>query len=292
VSLRTFLVVALALVCGGAAAVGLGSIIRNQKAQAAAPAVPTAQVVFAAGDISRLASLSTEHLVVREVPKDSVPKGAITRVEDAIGRVALIPVSRNDYILDQQLAKPGAGRGAAAAIPKGMRAFMIPTNKLAGAACGFLQPGDKVDVLLSIKPKSNQPSDEPITRTLLSRIEVFAVDQTLEPPSSPDSKIINVKELRSVTLLVTPAEATQLSAGVTEGVLQLTLRNADDEHVAPPPAPVVKEKPAPAPEPATNPVRQAIAEATQGPPAPSVIRTLRGAQEGEVRLANVPAKQP
>jgi len=237
VSLRTLLVVTLALVCGGAAALGVKAFVRNQPG----PSIPmeTVQVVFAAGDISRLASLASEHLVVRDVPKDSVPKGALLKLEDAVGRVALAPVAKNDYILEQLLSRPGAGRGAAAAIPRGMRAFMIPTAKLAGAASGFLQPGDRVDVLLHVKPIANQIAVE-TTKVLLSRIEVFAVDQTLEPANGETK--VNVKELRSVTLLVTPPQAVQLTSGMAEGVLQLTLRNADDENtLALPPAPASKE---------------------------------------------------
>jgi Flp pilus assembly protein CpaB len=74
----------------------------------------------------------------------------------------------------------------------------------------------------------------------LSRIEVFAVDQTLDPANA-DPKV-NVRELRSVTLLVSPPQAVELTSGMAEGVLQLTLRNSDDENMpAPASAPAVKE---------------------------------------------------
>lgn len=281
-SLRTLLVVVLALVCGGAAAMGVGAFVRNQRNPLSS--VATVSVVLAAGDIARLGQLSTEQLVVREVPKDTVPAGALLKIEDAIGRVALVAVSKNDYILDQRLSK-GPGRGAAAAIPKGMRAFMIPITKLAGAASGFLQPGDKVDVLLNIKQNINLTSGEPGTKVLLSRIDVFAVDQILEP-GGPEFKI-NVKELRSVTLLVTQAQALELTAGMSDGTLQLILRNADEEVVAeplPPPPPVVKEKPAPIVEPEPNPIKVAVVEAPPVELPPAVIRTIRGHEEGEVRL--------
>jgi Flp pilus assembly protein CpaB len=60
---------------------------------------------------------------------------------------------------------------------------------------------------------------------LLQSIEVLAVDQRLDAPA--DNKN-NVKDLGSVTLLVTPDQAALLDLGQNLGQLSLSLRNLSD----------------------------------------------------------------
>ncbi len=260
-SLRTVLVVALALVFGVSAAVAVSQFSQSPNGPGAAATVP---VIVASGDIVRSVPLTAEQLQVREVPKDLAPKGALTRVEDAVGRVALYPLAKHQIILGHQLAKAGSGRGVTSAIPKGMRAFNIQNTKVSGAASGFLQPGDKVDVL-AVNQNANRSPGGATAVTLLSKIEVLAVDQSITP-SAEDAKV-NLKELRSVTLLVTPVQAEQLTQAQTNGSLQVTLRNPEDEKAEP-------NKTTPA------------GDLSRLPPAS--IRTLRGSQEGTVILQASP----
>src|SRR5262249_16299494 len=63
------------------------------------------------------------------------------------------------------------------------------------------------------------------TTTLLHDVEILAVDQRIDAPA--ENKV-DVKEMRSVTLLVSPDEANILELGQSKGNLYLTLRNRDD----------------------------------------------------------------
>jgi Flp pilus assembly protein CpaB len=45
----------------------------------------------------------------------------------------------------------------AAISPKGMRGFTIPTPNIAGGDVGFILPGNKVDVLLTVEPFWHAP---------------------------------------------------------------------------------------------------------------------------------------
>jgi Flp pilus assembly protein CpaB len=59
--------------------------------------------------------------------------------------------------------------------------------------------------------------------TLLQAVEILAVDQRLDAPSEN-----RVEKLRSVTLLVTPDQASLLDLGQNMGTLALSLRNPSD----------------------------------------------------------------
>ena len=225
-TLRTLLLVLLALVSGGSAAVGIKRL-RNQVAPPTPDMVP---IVVAASAIPRGAIVSADSVTLREYPKDLVPASAITRIDEALDRFVFIPLAKDDPVLDVKLLAKGAGRGLAPLIPKGMRAFTIHTPSLASGVAGFILPGNKVDVLLTISnTTSNDDTGGGSTTTLLQNVEILAVDQRVEAPA--DNKV-DTKELRSVTLLVTPDQAAKLDLGQNKGTLHLSLRHPDDNLAA------------------------------------------------------------
>src|SRR4051812_12598084 len=225
-SIRSILVVALALVFGGSAAVGVSAL--RQQAPAAAPA-ETVPVVVAAVDVPRGTVLTGVVLKVREWPKDMVPPGVVTQLEEALERVVFIPVMKDEPVLEAKLAPKGAGRGLAALIPVGMRAFTIQTPNVASGVAGFIMPGNKVDVLLSVSDGNDLQAGGASTTTLLQNVEILAVDQRIDAPA--DNKVDPV-QLRSVTLLVTPNQAAKIDLGQNKGTLHLSLRNLGDGQFA------------------------------------------------------------
>ena len=279
--IRTVLIVVLALVFGVSAAIGVNLLTRKQQ-----PERPeNVTVVVVASNVPRFGTLTADQLTTKEMPSDLVPSGALSRVDDAINRAALSPLVEDELVLESKLTAKGAGLGMASAIKKGMRAFTISTTTLASGVAGFIIPGSKVDVLLTVTRSGgvNDPTGGGQTTTLLQNVEILAVDQLIKAPK--DNKV-DPKELRSVTLLVTPAQATKLDLGQNKGILHLTLRNPEDHSVAStkpatlaelglfeePPRREDKEpekdvKPPPAPAPA---------------PAPMQIRVMRGTAEGSV----------
>jgi len=287
VSIRTVLIMALALVFGGSAAVGIGKLRAPQTV--AAP--ETVAVVVAAVDVPRFTTVSADMLKTQEYPKDLVPPEALTNIEDAVGRVSFSPLVKDEPILNRKLAVRGAGRGMAAIIPLGMRAFTIQTPSISAGVAGFILPGNKVDVLLTVSGHKASDANGASTVTLLQQVEILAVDQRVEAPT--DNKV-DVKELRSVTLLVTPDQASRLNLGQNKGVLHLSLRNPEDKVSAdtrlatlrdlglgedrPPEAPK-QEKPREAPK-----QEKPVSRPTPKPPQPIHVRTLRGAHEGGVLI--------
>jgi pilus assembly protein CpaB len=226
VGIRSVLVLTLALAFGGSAAVGINAFLKQSRA-AAAPPVDTVPVVVTAEDVPRFAPLSADLLAIRDFPKELVPPGSIRTLEEAADRVTLVSLGKGEPVVNERISAKGAGRGMGAVIPKGMRAFTINTPNVAANVTGFILPGSKVDVLLTVK--TNNPGDGTggtITSTILQNMEILAVDQHVEATSSGK---VDSKDLRSVTLLVTPQQAAKLDLGQNAGVIHLTLRNPEDK---------------------------------------------------------------
>ncbi len=303
---RTLLIVLLALVFGGSAAVGV-NMMNNRSG--GGPTVETVPVVVAIMDIPRGALLTSEVLKIRDFPKDLAPPGTVKSKEDAIGRAVVNQLVKDEPILEGKLADKGAGRGLQALIPKGMRAYTIQSQNTAANVAGFVLPGNRVDILLTISNIVGAGADDvtggATTTTLLQNIEILAVDQVLEAPAANK---IDGATLRTVTLLVTPDQAAKLDLGATKGSLHLTLRSLEDDLPAitrpanlndiyglqelprpkpsEQPEPVVVKDPEPTPPPAP-PVEKpevVLPPPPPPPPPPIVIRTIRGTQEGQIQV--------
>jgi pilus assembly protein CpaB len=218
----------LALMCGGSAAVGINTF-RHQPPTSANPELVS--VVVAATDIARGTTIDPESVTTRDYPKDLVPPGALTNQSDVVERVAFSALVKGEPVVDAKLAAKGAGRGLAALIPVGMRAFTIQTTSVVSGVAGFILPGNRVDVLLTVSSPGgvNDQTGGGTTIILLQNVEVLAVDQRLQAPAENKN---NLKELQSVTLLVTPEEAQKLDLGQNKGLLHLTLRHPDDNLAA------------------------------------------------------------
>jgi pilus assembly protein CpaB len=285
VTARTVLIGVFALVFGVSAAVGV-YLFGTAPPKVIMP--ETVSVVVAAVDINRGQMLTAELLVSRDWPKEMVPEGAIVSIEEILERTVAIPLLKGDVLVDGKLAAKGTGRGMAAIIPAGMRAVTIQTPNVATGVAGFVLPGNKVDILLTM---TNQGSADLTgggsTITLLQNVEILAVDQQTDVP---DANKMDPKELRSVTLMVTPLEAARLDLGQNKGTLRLTLRNPTDkatDFVDPVTLTGLNLNPAetiPTVEVAIPPVAPPIVAPPLVKPqrAPPQIRTLRGIRPGMI----------
>ncbi len=293
---RALIVGVLAVVCG-LSAVFLVKALRNP---VAAPAANRTPVVFAVEDVKLGEMVSEKSVEIRQVLTEEVPEDAIRKVSDAIDRAAKSTVDKGDMLRELKLAEKGAGRGMAALIKPGMRAFTIQTPSFSSSLAGFLLPGNRVDVLLTATPPpsvglNGQAAEDSMsitTSTLLTDVEILAVHTNV---SSPSANKINPDDARSVTLSVTPEDAQRLDLGQNKGTLHLTLRNPNDKNLAKsdpstllslqglrPLAPPVPPKPVEAVPVVVAPPRPKI---LRGGVATIVLaRTLRGTQSGRETL--------
>ena len=277
-SVRSLLLVVLALILGGSTAMLVNSFmqrVHDPKSAVVPVVVPVpVPVVVAVVDLPRGASITPEAVKIKEFPRDLVPAGALSKLEDAVNRGIFVPLTKDEPILESKLAPKGAGRGLSALIPSGMRAYSVKVPDVAQGVAGFILPGNRVDVLLSLGEISGtNETGGGSTITLLQNVEILAVDQKMDAPS--DNKV-DTKDLRSVTLLVTPQQANRLDLGQNKGMLHLALRNREDnEDAQTRPATLIGLRP---PEPPPLP------KAPEPPPPTVSIRTIRGVREGAVLI--------
>lgn len=159
-----------------------------------------------------------------KVPAAHFPAGGVSRVEEVLDRPVVSQILQDEPVHVGRLAQRGSGLGLAPIIPPGMRAVSIRVDQVVGVS-GFVLPGMRVDVLLTGSPPSGEGK---VTVTVLQNIQVLSAGQAIEPDARGHA--INAT---TVTLLVTPQQAEILTLAANEGRVQLVLRNATDQQVAP-----------------------------------------------------------
>ncbi len=289
---RAALFLVVATLAAGATAI---FFTRYLDARTAAVRVPTVKVVVAATDIPMATALREEVLRVVDWPSASRPEGAPSDPRQVAGRVALATLFKGEPILDPKLASTTAGSGLAALLPAGMRALAVRVDDVVGVA-GFIHPGDRVDVLVTMKP-SDTSGAPPVSKIILQGIRVLAVGKDVADVSSGRDKALPATV---ATLMVDSAQSEKLALAATKGSILLALRSrmdvveVDTTGMVPPtllagaaletaPKPNTAK---PAPPPAAKPVlrpshRTAVAEAKPAAaPAPpvehNVVEILRG----------------
>ena len=211
---QTWVVLILALGCGAAAAVLAAGYV--QRIPVIAPA-PTREVAVAVTDLPIGTLLKPEHVRLVRWPEDALPPGYHATAAAVVGRGLTTPVRANEPLMDGKLAGQGEGGGLPPLIPDGMRALSVSVNQVVAVA-GFVIPGTRVDVLLTI-----EKDGEPQTRVFMQNRTVLASNQSIVHDEEGKPMTVSI-----VTLLVDPQQAEALTLATQEGRLQLVLRNRVD----------------------------------------------------------------
>ena len=185
--------------------------------------VASLQAVVAAKPIPVGTIVTADHVRLVPWPARSPVPGSFTSIDGVVNRGAIVEISENEPITESRLAPLGSGGGLPPTIPEGMRAISVRTNEVVGVA-GFVIPGTRVDVLVTLKQRSNE--SEPISRAVVSNVQVLTAGTRFDQEKARNEG----KPIPStvVTLLVTPQDAERISLAASEGQIMLTLRNPLD----------------------------------------------------------------
>ena len=164
--------------------------------------------------------IAAENLTEIDWPKSVALDGLIEKKEDVAGHVLGYAVAANEPVLRRDLAA-STSLGLAAKIPDGMRASAVKTNEVMNVA-GFILPGSRVDVLVTLRGENNNASTT-TARTVLQNVQVLSTGTKMDP--DPTGKPENVTV---VTLLVTPEQSQTLALAQSQGTIQFVLRNGGD----------------------------------------------------------------
>jgi pilus assembly protein CpaB len=220
---KSLMLLVLALGCGLVAAVGIGQVMdRNAKQP---QSVETTPIYVALHNINLGDPIDAAMVSLQEWPKDKIPPGAISQLGELEGRRPRATIIQGEPILDAKLLAPGQLADPITSIPKGFRLKTISVDAEKSAA-GLLSPGDRVDVQLFVKRDERNGIDSAKTKVILQNIRVFAVDQTVQrSPDGGEERTI----AKTISLLLTPEQASKLTLAENLGQVSLTPRNPDDD---------------------------------------------------------------
>jgi Flp pilus assembly protein CpaB len=153
----------------------------RQSQAAASQSVRQVYIVTAIRDIPEFTAIRADALAVKAFPAAFAPSGAATKIEDVEGKFATTLIVRDQILLNAQASPTRRTSNLSATIPPGRVAFWMPMPDLL-AASGGVQPGDRVDILLSLEMTISNgsplaPGKEEITgistQSTLQNVEVF-----------------------------------------------------------------------------------------------------------------------
>jgi pilus assembly protein CpaB len=176
------------------------------------------RVVVAKADVWQGETIEVEDLAMVELPLDYVPDTVLRSSDQAVGRVPRERILAHEFIREERLSDPEGGVGLNALIPHGMRAMSINVSD-GSALSGFLNPGNYVDVLVTLEGDDSHPAE---TRTLMQAVTLLAVDRRLGGGEGGE------RARPSVTLALTPDLAETLTHAMEQGGVTLTLRSDID----------------------------------------------------------------
>ncbi len=206
-----------------AAAIGAGALhlylarFESEATGGAPQAVVMVARDLALGEVITEGALSLHALPEQYVEERHIAGSDIARV---IGTRATVAVRSGASLLWSDLDVMQAGRTLSSLVRTGMRAFSLPDG--AASFDGLLRPGDRVDVLFTVRDDDAALA----TRTLLQNVLVLTVGGDLGAPAAEADK--GRRESHGVTLSVTPAQAQELAFTEGRGRLRLSLRNPED----------------------------------------------------------------
>ena len=169
--------------------------------------------------------IAAENLTEIEWPRNVALDGLIEKKEDVAGHVLGYAVAANEPVLRRDLAA-GASLGLAAKIPDGMRAIAVKANEVMNMA-GFIFPGSRVDVLMTVRGESSDASTT-TARTVLQNVQVLSTGTKMDPDPTGKPESSKPENATIVTLLVTPEQSQKLALAQSQGAIQFVLRNGAD----------------------------------------------------------------
>lgn len=188
----------------------------GQKAEVADTRKELPRVVVAIASIEEGKSVKAEALSLEAV--SLVPEGSFQKVDDVVGRKVYQPVGQGEPLLARHFRPPGP---VASRIKPGERAIAVKVDGVIGLG-GFIQPDDRVDVLLYLARDQREIADTQ-ARVLLENIRVLAYGANLERREQ-DEKDDNTNNARTAVLAVPEKDVDRLMLGASKGLLRLALR--------------------------------------------------------------------
>ena len=179
-------------------------------------------VVVATQEIAASTQITAALVTIEKFSSDTVPPFAFRDKNLVIGKYAAIPIHANAAIIDTDIVSDAGSvvpaKQAFLKIPPGQVAMQIPTGELVGAG-GYIQPDDRIDVLVSYTVNGKS-----LTKVTFTNLHVIRVG----PAGGPNARGIS----SSLTVIVTLQQAQDLKWLLDNTNYKYVLKAVDDyDHV-------------------------------------------------------------
>ena len=183
-------------------------------------------VVMAADTIAPQTLLTKENLYTKKIHKDSVPEGAITDINQVIGKVSHVNLFPDDVLNNNKIYEVGESTGGISyVVDEGMRAVSVDVV-YSGGVSGLLKIGNKAD-LIAIMTSEEAEKTEPMAKVVTENAKIIALDKKISPTSTSGEE---GESYATVTFELSPEQALDVSLAVgTSDQIRLALRNQEDE---------------------------------------------------------------
>jgi len=182
---------------------------------------PMMAVVVPTRPMVRGETLRREDLAMRQIPITFADTNSVTgtNVDTAIGQRVDFDIDEGRPLLWAHL-EGGLTPTFSGKVPEGLRAMTVRVDEV-NSISGFLQPNDRVDLLMS-----HGSGDRQRIVPLIEQLDVIATGtQTLVDKSTVSGK----RAFNTITVQVTPQQAQKITLAQTVGKLTAMLRNPEDE---------------------------------------------------------------
>ncbi len=217
---KSMVLLLIAGVCGLVASIGISQVI-ERRGQGAAE-IPMGELFVAVADIDIGAKLDATNVKLDKWPKDRIPEGSITKLEEIKDRYPRVRLYAGEPILTAKLMDSKDGVDQATKIPEGYRVVSVKVT-MDEVVSGLVRPGDRVDVVLFLR-KSNDIK-QTMAHTFLKDVRVFAINAETERAKDTEGEEMVAK---TVSLLVKPNQVESVMLASELGKMRLSLRRPND----------------------------------------------------------------
>ena len=134
--------------------------------------IVSAPVVGAAAAVNRASKTVTD-----------IATGGGPKMQAVVGDIVREAIYAGEPITPAKIVRSGDSSYMAVRLPEGMRAVSLPVTVESGAG-GFIQPGDRIDVLTTHADNTRGGSGAMVTQMVIANVLVLAVDQRTDSPKT------------------------------------------------------------------------------------------------------------
>lgn len=192
------------------------------------------EVVVARRSVAAGELINADTMAIRQVAVAYLPAGAVRPDEFGAydGETLRVAMVSGEPLFPAAVALRDRA-GLSSRIPPGTRAMTVLVDEV-NSVSGMLRPGDRIDLMFSVRPRpeAGLPAGE-LATPLMSDLLVLATGTRTEPSAAGAAGVDPGVRFGAITVEVSPAQAQRLILAQRSGRITALLRHPDDR--SPPP---------------------------------------------------------